>query len=343
MKLLRLPKNVVFAYIGLATAYLIWSAAGPIIKLTLHSLSPFTFLFLRFLIVGAILLPYTLYILQRIKIDKKDYLNIVLLGIFSQSSIILIFVALKYTTALDAALISTAGPLLSMAAGHYFYNDKINSAVKYGTIITLLGTLVITIEPTFSHLGGDASTSQRIMGNLLVMLYNLAYLLFIIWTKISLGQTSSIVKKTLHFVHIKPFTKHYPTTLTTALSFYVGLLTMIPFAIGESAGIIGNGVPVDFFNLNGSVWLGLMFLAIFSSIVAYFLFEWSLSKVTVTDTAIMSYLQPLVTMPFAYLLLRELPTKTGLVGTAIIFAGVALAEIGSHIHSSRKLKALNLG
>jgi drug/metabolite transporter (DMT)-like permease len=334
MRFSDLPKKVVLSYLGLILAYVIWSAATPVIKLTLDYIPPYTFLFLRFLIVGVILLPYTIFLTQTCKVNRRDYFNIVLLGVFSQSSLIILFVALKYTTAIDATIIGTLGPLMSMVAGHYFYKDKINKWVKLGTAVTLLGAFIVTIEPLLNYGGTDSQAIPaltRVYGNVLVLIYNVAFLLYVIWSKISLGQTPRILKKALHFIHLKPMSKEYPASLTTALSFYVGLVTMVPAAIIENF----SGNSIDILNLGVRPLLGLLYMAIFSSIIAYFAFEKSLDNATVSDTALLGYMQPLLAMPFAYLLLKELPTTYAIIGSLVIFAGVIVAEIGAHSRAKR--------
>jgi drug/metabolite transporter (DMT)-like permease len=333
MRLVKLPKKVIASYIGLIISYLIWAAATPIIKLTLDFIPPYTFLFLRFLLVGIILLPYVIYLLQVTKVAKQDYLNIALLGIFSQSSLIILFVALKHTTSLDVAIIGILGPLLSMVAGHYFYKDKINTLVKVGTGITLFGALIVTMEPLLitSSPGETVHALQRFYGNLLILVYNLSFLLYVIWAKISLGQTPRILKKALGYIHLKPMTKEYPAELTTSLAFYVGLMTMIPAAIVENL----TQAPIDFMGMGVKPIIGLLYMAVFSSIIAYFAFQRSLDNVTLSDTALMAYTQPLLTLPFAYLLLRELPNAGMIIGSIVIFAGVVVAEIGAHSRAKK--------
>src|SRR3972149_11774461 len=93
------PTTVTFAFLALIAANLIWAAAGPVIKLTISFIPPFTFLFLRFLTVCVLVLPYTLVGLSKTVISPKDYWKILILGVFSQSSIIFIVFGLKYTTA----------------------------------------------------------------------------------------------------------------------------------------------------------------------------------------------------------------------------------------------------
>ena len=327
----NLPTIVIFSYIALVIANLIWAAAGPVIKLTIEYLPPFTFLFLRFMLVCVLILPYTIVELLKYKISAKDYWKIFILGIFSQSSIILIVFGLKYTTAVDMTLIGSLAIVLSMAAGHYFFKEKMHAGVKFGLIIALLGAFVVILEPllTYGKSATDTSAWLRIWGNFLIFLYNIAFLLYIVWSKISFGQSTNIIKKSLHFMHIRPMKSRYPASLLAAVSFYVGMFTMLPFAVLENLNFFGT-VSYDLMSLDGKAVAGIVYMALLSSITAYFLFEWALGSVSIGDTAILGYISTIFGIPFAFWILGEVPTFYGLLGAVIIGIGVVTAEISAH-------------
>ena len=149
-----------------------------------------------------------------------------------------------------------------------------------------------------------------------------------------MGEVTPTIKKGLHFLHMKPMTKKYPPVLLMSLSFFVGMATLIPLALLENLNVFGK-VEYSLMFLDKTAVFGLMYMVLLSSIAAYFLFEWSLTKVTVSDTAILGYLQAVFTLPFAYMLLGELPTKYALIGGAIIAVGVIIAESSYHLHKKR--------
>jgi len=320
-----LSKSLLLAHLALLIATLIWAAAGPVIKITLEYLPTFTFLFIRFLLVGIILLPFIILELRKNPIDNRDLVNLFLLGLFGQSSIIFIFEGLKHTSVLDSAIIGVMAPIMAIAAGHYFFKEKVSTYVRVGVLIATLGSVVVTLEPILNEGTFNQDTKLRLWGNILVMVYNFSFLLYVVWSKISLGQTSSIIKKSLHFIHLRPMRKKYSAFLMIGTSFYVGLATMIPLALVENLGLFGptTHAPIE---LSLVPVLGILYMAILSSIVAYMLFEWALNTSSMGDTAIYSYLAPLFTLPFAYVMLSEVPTKFALVGSAIIAAGVIIAE-----------------
>ena len=80
-----------YAYIALLIATAVWGAAGPIIKLTLGYIPVMTFLFLRFLIVCLVMLPFLLVELKKNPINSKDIKNFLILGFLSQTILIIPF------------------------------------------------------------------------------------------------------------------------------------------------------------------------------------------------------------------------------------------------------------
>jgi drug/metabolite transporter (DMT)-like permease len=319
-----LPK-IYLAFGALLLATVIWGAATVVIKLTLESVPLFSFLFYRFLIVCSILLPFVILEIKKHPISRKDIPTLILLGLTGQSAILLVFAGIKLTTAIDAALIGASAPLIIIAAGHYFYKDKINKALEVGIVIATFGTLVVVIEPALSEHAVNQSSLLRILGNVLVVLYNLVFAAYIILSKKVMGQKSSNVSKTLTKLRIRPLNTNYTPFMHTAISFYVALATFIPLAILEWLGVFGD-YSFSLLDIQAVALFGILYMALISSVVAYIAFQWGLHNAKVSDAGIFGYLGPVFTIPFAFALLGETPTSMAVLGTAIIVFGVVIAE-----------------
>ena len=235
-----MARTIVFAHLAFVLAQLLWGAAGPVIKLTLQEIPPITFLFLRFLVVCILLLPYTMYEVMKQKVSKKDYLNLFLLGLFSQTAIVIVFFALKYTHVIDYTVISIIGFILSIYAGHYFYKDKVHKGLTIGLVLASIGTFIVILEPLVIGGHDTIPVGQRLLGNMLGLLYSLTFTVYVVWSKMSTGDKSKKLKKTLSFIHLRAMTKNYSPTLIVALTFYVGLLTMVPLVFVEHTGVFGS-------------------------------------------------------------------------------------------------------
>lgn len=320
-----MPPKKYFAFIAFLLATLIWAVATPVIKITLTHIPLFSFLFFRFLIVCILLLPPLFLQLKRIHVDKRDLLNLFVLGLLGQASVILIFAGLKFTGAVDATIIGIVSPIIVIWAGHYFYHEQIKTRLKIGLALAATGTLLVMVEPLLSAGGNGPAVLARIGGNILVLLYSVTFAAYIVLSKRVMGKDTLELKGTARFFGLTAMRKDYSPFLHTSLSFFVALIVTFPFFILETLGFLGSQTFYTG-SWDTVALLGILYMAIFSSIVAYMAFGWGLRTARVLDSAVMGYLGPIFTLPAVYLLLGELPTKTAIVGSVIIAAGVLVAE-----------------
>ncbi|MFA5776279.1 MAG: DMT family transporter [Patescibacteria group bacterium] len=320
------PKSQEFyALLAMLAATAIWGFAPPIIKYTLDFIPVYSFLFYRFLIVCLVLFPFVYMELRRQNVSLKEFPALAISGLTGQTSLVILFLGLKYTSSLEVAVIGVIAPLLMVVAGHYFFNERVNKKIQVGLVITSLGTLVLAIGPLLDSNSVSSTTGSRIWGNILIIIYNLFWVVHVLWSKRIRGENSHAIDQTAKFFGIPIPRKKYSSQLVTGVSFYIGLVSMIPLYILESSGRLGV-VNFNIINLNLNGWIGLLYMALLSSIVAYGLFEWSLKYLKVTDTVIFSYISPIFTLPAAFFILGELPTKGIILGSIVIALGILVAE-----------------
>jgi drug/metabolite transporter (DMT)-like permease len=325
-KLLTTNMDALLPYAAIILAVGIWGAATVVIKITTQYIPPFTFLFIRFLMVGIIMLPIFYLLTKANPIDRRDYKNLILLGISGYTSMAFVFWSLYYTTAIEVSIIGVLATILTIALGHYFYNDGINTETKTGIGIATLGMLVIVLQPLLTtDQIGNYTVLERLFGNTLAVIYSISFTIYIVWSKSVMGQRSHKLTSALRFMHLQPMKKTYSPVVHTTFGFYVGLVTMLPFALLEHMGYIGH-FAFRWADLNPIAIAGLLYMVFFSSIVAYIAFEWGLQQSHVKDSAIFSYLGPLFTIPVAFLILGEIPSSLTVVASMFIALGVLIAE-----------------
>src|SRR4030042_2424925 len=106
------------AYLLLLTTAVIWGFASPVIKYTLGSLSPFAFLFYRFLITSLFFLPAFILIAKKEKETFTSLLKIAPLGFLGVTlTLSLIFLGIEKTTSLDASILVALSPIFICVAG----------------------------------------------------------------------------------------------------------------------------------------------------------------------------------------------------------------------------------
>lgn len=303
------------AYILLLIVSAIWGVASPVIKYTLDYLPPFTFLFWRFLITSIVFLPVFLIYIKKHPVKLADLPKLSFLGFLGTPlTLALIFLGYQRTTAMDGVLISATAPIFIALGGAIFLKEKITKLEKIGLGLAIFGSLVTVSQPLFE--GGFLKGA--LTGNLLVFGSVLSWTAFTLLSK-------------------EDFHRHHPFVIT-AFCFFVGLIVIFPLFLHEQLTINNQLLLNDHqFLLNVRSLPGVIYMSIFSSVIAYTLYEYGLSLIEASETTIFAYLQPIFAAPVSLIWLKEPITPLFLLGAAIIAIGVILSEINPKL-SFRKTR-----
>ncbi len=297
------------AILALIIANIIWGGASPIFKYALQNIPPFTLAFIRFSGASIILFPFVWKEFIKLHNEKENLKNIVLFSIFGVTiNITFFFLALEYTKSINAPIIGSSGPIMTLIFSVIFLKEhpKINKII--GLIIAFLGILIIIIQPLFEN-GLDLS----VLGNLFLVLATFG----------AVGQT--LIGKNLM--------QKYPPFPLTFLSFVIGALTFIPMMIPEL---------IDIKPLDSKALVGIVYGVLFSSLAAYSLYAWGLSKIQASEAGLFAYIDPIVAIIIAYPLLGEKPTPLYIIGAILVFSGIFVAEKRINYHPIRKLLQSNI-
>ena len=104
--------------------------------------------------------------------------------------------------------------------------------------------------------------------------------------------------------------------------FYVMLLGWIFSSVLFVGG--GNYVEIPALSVNG--WLGVMFLGVFCSGLAYIAWYDALQALSTAETGVFLYIEPLIAMVVAFFILGEPITVASLTGGGVILFGVWLVS-----------------
>lgn len=96
---------------------------------------------------------------------------------------------------------------------------------------------------------------------------------------------------------------------------------MLPVIAWQSYGF-------DFTQVSAVAWTGILYMALFSSVLCYVIYYYALTYVPASRVAAFSYLQPVLATVMAIPLLGEHPTSALLMGGTLVLLGVFLAERG---------------
>lgn len=292
------------AILALISANIIWGAASPIFKLALQNIPPFTLAFLRFFGAALLLFPFAV---NDLWIKRQDWGKFVLLSLFGITiNITFFFQGLKFAPSINAPIISSSGPVFIYLFSIFILHEKNHPKVLLGTLISLLGVVVIVGEPLLNGLKGE------ILGN-------------IFFVAATLGAV-------VHAIICKEISSRYSASSITFWSFLIGSLTFLPFFLYEMVDLH----PFATLDYRGIVGLG--FGIFLSSALAYSLFDWGIKKIDVQEVGLFYYIDPIIAAMIAIPLLGEVITSLFLLGSLLVFSGIFIAEGRLHYHPLHKLR-----
>lgn len=297
-----MDKNRLSAYLSLIITSIIWGIASPVIKYTLGFIQPFSFLFWRFLITALFFLPIFLIYKKKksIKLSPRKIVKLSILGFLGTTlSLGLLFVGYQYTTAIDGSLIYSLAPLIVVIGGAIFLKEEITKTEKVGTFIAFLGSVIIVIQPI---LEGGAFAFKNTYGNILVLVSAVAWAVYCL-----LVRQFEFKEKTDPFI-------------LTAIGFFAGFATIIPFFLWEQS------TNNQLLTISNYAIPGILYMSLLSSVVAYFTYNLGYSLIEASEATIFDYLKPVFATPVAILWLGEKITSCFLLGAGIIALGVFFTE-----------------
>ncbi len=301
---MKLSKNQL-AVLALIVANIIWGAAPPIFKWSLEDIQPFTLIFLRFFLAAVIIFPFTR---KKLKIQSVDWPILIFLSMIGLTfNIAYFFVGLKLSSSINAPIISSAAPIFIIIGSAFFLHEKPKRKVIQGTLISLIGVLIIVLRPVF-----EKGMDSTLIGNLL----------FVVSMGLSVFFTL-LLKEIAH--------KYNPLTLMFWI-FLISSVSILPLVFFEA----GQTSQLLYFDTKSII--GIIFGAVFSSAIAYILLAFAIKYISANEVAIFSYSDPVITIIIAKPLLGEIVTNTFLIGSILVFFGIFIAENRIHYHPIHLLK-----
>ena len=279
-------------------AIIFWGFSFIATKVALREVHPFTLLTLRFGIGAFLLLVFQLRQDKKfLKVfSQRDWIYVLFLSIvgIAGHNLLQAF-GLLYTTAINTGWIIAIQPIFITLAARLFLGEGITVRKIIGIVIGFSGIFLIISKGVFSlSLFRFSST----FGDLLVLLSALT------WTAFTVGG--------------RGFLSRFPPLVTITPIMMVGCLITLPLSAVKGEWNI-------LFHLSLSGWMGILFLGIFCSGLAYFFWYSALEKRDSSIIGMYLYLEPLVTLMGARLLLGEEVKWITLMGGGMTLMGVYLA------------------
>jgi drug/metabolite transporter (DMT)-like permease len=285
------------AYIEVSFAVVVWGASFIATKLALYDLRPVTVVWLRFAI-GVVILGIAASLKKQFTLPhKKDILYLSLLGFLGitfhqwlQST------GLQTVQASTTAWIVATSPVFIAILSWLFLREKLVWVQIIGIALAAVGVLLVVSKGNLAAIfTGHFGTP----GDILILISAPNWAVFSIISSYGL--------------------KKFPATQMMFYVMVIGwLLTSILF--------FSAGNVADLRHLTFSSLIGIGFLGIFCSGLAYIAWYDGLQALPATQIGAFLYLEPLVAVLVAWAILGESLIPVTLLGGAVILLGVRLVQ-----------------
>jgi drug/metabolite transporter (DMT)-like permease len=285
-----------FIYFVLLFQQLISSGTHIIAKVVVHDVEPVTVTLLRSVLAAIGFLLIAIFRGTRFRFESRDYPMLLLLSLLAVPvNQFLFLLAMKYTVPTNAALFYAATPALVLFVSYLARHEIITWKKGIGVAIAFCGILLILFEK------GIDLHSEMFFGNLLLLIAVIAWVLYTV-----LG---------------KKLIVRYGAFTTSSFTMIVGGIMFLPIGLLKLKW-------VELTYLSASDWGGLLYLALGTSIISYWIWYYALGKIAASKVAIFSNLQPVLTTILAIVLLNQVISVQFILGGTVALVGVVLAQFG---------------
>ena len=297
------------ASIGLVI--LIWAVNFIAAKIGLRSLPAATLASFRVVLAGAVMLPFYRFCSRlpafaetaesrRRKFTGRDLWTFLYMGFFGVVMNQVCFtVGLRYTSVSHAAVIVGMGPIYTLILAVLFHLEKATWRKAIGMAIAFGGVAVLASE------NGISPHSPSVLGDAITMTGSIGFAMYVVLGK-RLGG------------------RYDPLTMT-AFSHYAGAVIVLPVAVYRAV-LLGSAEQWRAIAWTG--WAAMLYMAVFSSAVAYVFYFWLLRYLEASQLSAFTYLLPVVATILGIVWLGEKGSWGQVLGGVLALSGVYWIESG---------------
>jgi drug/metabolite transporter (DMT)-like permease len=287
---------ILYALIFLMIVF--WSGNYIVGKIALREFSPLLLASLRIGFAGLFMLPFYAWENRdrAARWTRRDVPLLLSMGVFGVTLNQVFFVlGLSRTSVAHAAIIIGLTPMLVLILACLRGLERMTAAKAAGLAIALAGVAVLKVfEPA-------SATGATWAGDFFAFL---AALFFAIFT-----------------VSGKEATERFSSVTVNTFAYGAGALALAPVVFwGASRHALAH--------ISAAAWLSMLYMALFSSVLAYLIYYFALARISASRVSAFSYLQPVFATAMGVAILGERLAASVIAGGLIILCGVCLAERG---------------
>jgi drug/metabolite transporter (DMT)-like permease len=282
---------------SLAVMMAIWSGNYVAGKIALRHIDVLSLVSLRIELAAAIMLALY-FSRRRAPLRRRDLATFFWLGLFGVAINQGCFtMGLNYTTSSHAVILIALDPIVVLLLASALKLEAFTTGKFVGMVISFAGVVLLETDRAVgqsSFHGGDLLTLGCVMG----------YSIYAV-----LGKRAAT----------RSVGEHYDAVSVNTFMTLVAAILYAPLALRQVR-------ILDWRSVGWAGWSGLVYMALFASVISYTMFNWILRHVDASRVAGVNYLQVPVVIVLAVSILGERPSGHLLSGAALVLGGVYLAE-----------------
>ncbi len=289
---MKTKENKATIFLAIIGVSFLFSFTNIAAKEAVMNLSPWAVAFFRFLI-GS----FTLYVLMKsmgktinlLPIDKWRFVTLAFLAVPLNQ--ITFLAGIQYTPASHPALLYATTPAWVLLLALWLRIEKLRWWKWAGIVLAMLGVGILFLGEFISF------RRDTINGDLLLMVALFSWALYT-----TLG---------------KPIVERYGALETTFVVITFGFFLYAPFGIWSV-------FTADYSQITSKAILAIIYIGIFASGIAYFLWYWLLARIRPSQVAIITCLGPPLTAFFEWTIFGTVPTLNLLLSSVVVLMGIVL-------------------
>lgn len=293
-------------YILMLIACVFWAGAFIAGKSSVSSFGPWTLTFYRFGVAALVMAPF-LWLTQKehLRLNKTQLKQVVILGVVGMVGYhVLFFEALKFTEASTASMIAATNPVVTALILAMTGIEKLSLKKAFYLMLALIGVLL-----TISN-------------------WQLATLLNISAQKGELLMVLAVSCWAVYSVLVKKYIAGFKPVIMSFYAFLSCALITFPFALKEGLLNASSVAPQ-------SAWLSIVYMAVFASVLGYWIQQSSIQKIGPAKTNIFINIVPVFSMTMAWIFLGETIGFYKIISASIIIFAVINFNLLSFKNQSR--------
>jgi len=283
-------------------------------KGALEVLDPMELIFVRFLLAAGLMTLLVLLGIMKVDFRGKRPATLLLTCLFQP---ILYFIFETYgvreSATSTAGIILGALPALVALLSVFVLGERTTPIQSFGLALSILGVGIVVLAGPVSAGSGEGTLRGA---------------LFLVGSMLSAGFFNVLSRKASR--HFTDFERTFAMMWAGALCF--GAIVLVRALFGQSVDFAANPAAVSamahrsLLTRAGSVWFSIFYLGVLSSVVAFFLINYTLTTLKASQSAVFSNLVTVITV-FAGVVIRKETFDAGqALGALVIILGVWTAN-----------------